>query len=345
MTIPTPSSRSRMMFRSRPFIALLIACIGIASVLAYRSFGPEPAHTPLPGIQAENPGGFLSRLSLIPSAWRKRSLVSVIIENHERARPYHQGLEDALMIFEMPVEGFITRFNVLYDLKKLPKLIGPVRSLRPYFLDAFLPWGPPQIHAGGSPEAFARVQEIGIVFAVNGLAHDKEFMRDDGIAAPHNLFIDDKGLESLLTNATAKTLRWPPYHVGAAPSGSGALKISINLLNITNNISYAYDFFTQSYERTNGFTVSRAQPKNVLLLEIPVTNIGSFGRLEISVTGEGKALLFRSGTVQHGRWKKRSTDQWFTFEDKHGQPLVFAQGLTWITAQPTLERVKWEDSL
>ena len=52
----------------------------------------------------------LSRLSLLPFGKRQRNLMSVIIENHESARPYHQGLEKALVIQEYPVEGFITRF-------------------------------------------------------------------------------------------------------------------------------------------------------------------------------------------------------------------------------------------
>ena len=81
------------------------------------------------------PPQFLLRLSLFPSATRKRSLVWVIIENHENARPYHQGLEKALFVEEFFVEGMITRFLAMFDTADLPPFIGPVRSLRPYFVD------------------------------------------------------------------------------------------------------------------------------------------------------------------------------------------------------------------
>lgn len=335
-----------MHFRSRSFIVPFLAVILIASVALYRglSSDTDSLHT-IPAVQGENPGGFLSRLSLLPMGKRKRELVSVMIENHDAARPHHAGLEDALLIWEFPVEGFITRFSVLFDANDLPDRIGPVRSLRTYFLDALLPWAPPQIHAGGSPESFDRIAQIGTVFAVNGLGHPDDFFRDEEIPAPHNLFVESASVEKLIADATPKILRWPPYETGAAQSNSGALKIKIDLLNPTNNISYAYDFFTQSYERANGASISRARPKNVLLLEIPVTDIGEFGRLVIPMLGRGSALLFRNGTVERVTWRKNSENQWFTFEAENGEPLVFAQGLTWITVQPTLGRVEWRDAL
>lgn len=335
-----------MDLRSRSFVVPLLAVILIASVAVYRAYSSETNSTPMiETVHGENPGGFLSRLSLLPMGKRKRELVSVMIENHEEARLHHEGLEDALLIWEFPVEGFITRFNVLFDANDLPEQIGPVRSLRPYFLDALLPWAPPQIHAGGSPEAFDRIAEIGTVFTINGLGFPDEFLRDEDVPAPHNLFVAGDAVEKLIKEATPKILRWPPYDTGAAQSGSGALKIKIDLLNPTNNITYAYDFFTQSYERTNGATVSRARPKNVLVLEIPVADIGEFGRLDIPVLGKGDALLFRNGTVERVTWRKNSENQWFTFETENGEPLVFAQGLTWVTVQPMLSRVTWKNSL
>src|SRR3989338_144301 len=335
-----------MDLRSRSFVVPLLAVILIASVAAYRAYSSETNSTPMiETVHGENPGGFLSRLSLLPMGKRKRELVSVMIENHEEARLHHEGLEDALLIWEFPVEGFITRFNVLFDSNDLPEQIGPVRSLRPYFLDALLPWAPPQIHAGGSPEVFERIAEIGTVFTINGLGFPDECLRDEDVPAPHNLFVAGDAVEKLIKEATPKILRWPPYDTGAAQSGSGALKIKIDLLNPTNNITYAYDFFTQSYERTNGATVSRARPKNVLVLEIPVADIGEFGRLNIPLLGKGDALLFRNGTVERVTWRKNSENQWFTFETENGEPLVFAQGLTWVTVQPMLSRVTWKNSL
>src|SRR3989338_1831670 len=67
---------------------------------------------------------------------RSRPTVAVMIENHQEARPEHQWLEGALLIEEFLVESGITRFAVLFDAEDLPERIGPVRSLRPYFVDA-----------------------------------------------------------------------------------------------------------------------------------------------------------------------------------------------------------------
>lgn len=117
--------------------------------------------------------------------------IAVMIENHEDARPHQKGLEDALMIQEFLVEGFISRFVALFDAQALPSTIGPVRSLRPYFLDGIAPWVRTVFHAGGSPEALDRVKHSGEFYALNLLYFDDEHgsLRDENVAPPHNLFL------------------------------------------------------------------------------------------------------------------------------------------------------------
>ena len=218
----------------------------------------------------------LSRLSLLPFGKRKRNLLSVIIENHEGARPFHQGLGKALIIQEYPVEGFITRFLATFEKENLPPLFGPIRSIRPYFIDTIRPWNTPILFAGGSPEAFEKVASIETLFAVNGLGHPDEFMRDSTIPAPHNLFVDDDGVRKLLRTSTPKRIEWPPYETGPVQSHSGALTIAIDYLNPSHNTRYTYDHFSMSYVRDNGGIISQAQPRNVLLLEIGIASIGEY---------------------------------------------------------------------
>ncbi|MCK5019666.1 MAG: DUF3048 domain-containing protein, partial [Candidatus Peribacteraceae bacterium] len=93
----------------------------------------------------------ISRLPLTSPFSSKISLFAIMVENHEDARRYHLGLEEALLIQEFYVEGFISRFVALFSMDDIPEAIGPVRSIRPYFLDAFFPWSSIIFHAGGSP--------------------------------------------------------------------------------------------------------------------------------------------------------------------------------------------------
>lgn len=286
----------------------------------------------------------LTRLPLIPTRTKDASLIGVIIENHEDARPHHKGLDHALLVQEFFVEGYISRFLVTFDIESLPTNIGPVRSLRPYFVDGALPWVRTFFHAGGSPEALQRVQDGPYIRSFNGLGLPDHFLREDALPAPHNLFLSKENAESLLADVSVKETTWPPYTTGKNPSSIKADDVFINFYNPDHNVRYTYDDWSGAYERTNGTEISEARPTNIVVLEMPVDSIVEFGRLVIDVSGQGKVALFRNGTIQQGTWKKEDSETAFTFEDQNGEPLVFSQGLTWMMVVTTFDRLEWSDS-
>ncbi|MBM3231643.1 DUF3048 domain-containing protein [Candidatus Peregrinibacteria bacterium] len=289
------------------------------------------------------PSLILSRLNLIPFFSGRQPLFAVVIENHEDARPYQRGLSSAVLIQEYMVEGFISRFVALFDERSIPKSIGPVRSLRPYFIDGTMPWGGTVFHAGGSPEAFERAREQEGIQAINGLALPEDFLRDDDIPPPHNLFVPRDRLRHLLEmNRVEKDVTWPPFPVGSPVGASSVTDISVNFFSSLHNISYAFDAFTGTYKRTNGKTVSDAHPHNILFLEVPIDSIGEHGRMFMTLTGKGDALLFHSGKMQEGEWHRKSLDESWTFTTADGEDFLFAKGQIWMTVLPDLERVKWE---
>ena len=63
----------------------------------------------------------------------KRRPIAVMLDNVGDARP-QAGLNDAYMIYEIIVEGNLTRLMALYKEVDL-EMIGPIRSARHYFLD------------------------------------------------------------------------------------------------------------------------------------------------------------------------------------------------------------------
>ncbi len=332
------------------FVLAVICFVGTAFVI-YALSVPRPQN--IQGAKQESTRGrnsrerggisdVLSRLRLLPFGSRERDLFSVIIENHEDARRYQQGLPKALLIQEYPVEGFITRFLATFAVDDVPELLGPVRSLRPYFVETVLPWKTPLLFAGGSPEALERAGNVEGLTAINGLRYPKEFMRDDGIPAPHNLFVDEKAV-LFLVNEHPAHVEWPPYTLGAALRGSGALSIMIDYSNPAHNTVYTFDYFSQGYIRDNGGMTSDTRPRNVLIMEIPVTSISEYGRLWIPLIGQGRAVLFREGRVIQATWKRQNFDAWFTLEQESGSPLLFARGQTWMTVVPAMDRVKWSE--
>ena len=76
-------------------------------------------------------------------------IAAVMVNNITECRP-QRGLSAADMLFEIKVEGGITRFMALFtDYNSIPD-IGPVRSARDQFFRLVLPWQPLYVHIGES---------------------------------------------------------------------------------------------------------------------------------------------------------------------------------------------------
>ena len=269
-----------------------------------------------------------------------RRILAVVMENHEDARSYQRGLTDALFVGEFLVEGFISRFVLLFDLTHVPPSIGPVRSLRPYFLSVIGPWASALLYAGGSPEALEGLRESSVPW-VNLLGVDDAPLRDPAVPAPHNMFLRPEHIRALVGGVARRGIPWPPYRIGPLIAGSGASVIGIQFFNPLHDVVYTYDALQEVYVRRGGAVVEQGKPANVLILEMPIAGEGEYGRLEIHPEGRGRALLFRSGVLQHGFWQ-RMPDGPFQFVDARAEALLFAPGQTWMTVLPTLDRVRWE---
>lgn len=75
------------------------------------------------------------------------------------ARP-QAGLQDAKVVFEAIAESGITRFAAIFQ--DPPAVVGPIRSLRLYYLNWDVPFDCTVVHAGGSEEALKAVKEYGV---------------------------------------------------------------------------------------------------------------------------------------------------------------------------------------
>ena len=86
---------------------------------------------------------------------------AVMINNVGVARQYQSGLQDAYIIYEMIVEGGITRYLALYKDANVDR-IGTVRSARHYYLDYVLENDAIYVHWGGSEFAYSDISKLGI---------------------------------------------------------------------------------------------------------------------------------------------------------------------------------------
>ena len=81
----------------------------------------------------------------------KQAVTAIMIENSPDARP-QSGVKQAGIVYEAIAEGGITRFLTLHQQDK-PQMIGPVRSLRMYYVDWLAPYNASIAHVGGSAAA------------------------------------------------------------------------------------------------------------------------------------------------------------------------------------------------
>ncbi len=120
------------------------------------------------------------------------------------ARP-QVGLNQAGVVFEAIAEAGITRFAAVYQ-NPTSAVIGPIRSLRMYYLEWDTPFDCTIVHAGGSAEAIAAAADG----SHRDLTESTEYMWRDYSAyrAPNNLFTSPNLLKKFNDNKgyTSSTL-------------------------------------------------------------------------------------------------------------------------------------------
>lgn len=283
-------------------------------------------------------------LSCVLSACASRpvetSYVGVMVDNHQVARPYQRGLDEAAWVQEQFAEGGITRFEAVFDVENFPASVGPVRSVRSYFIDGVAPTVASIFHIGGSPEALERLAAKGAVPSFNAIHFDRFFAYDDVAPAPHHRFLTREGFDELFARVEAPLKAAFPFPRGAFAPDESASSIAIDMHSDVHDVSYSFDPRSGTYVRRNRGARQASTPSNVLVLGTDIAVTGDLGRLSIRTTGSGPALLFRDGGVQRGEWSK-DDGSFYAFTDGEGKRLGFRDGQVWMIVLDDLGRVTW----
>ena len=151
---------------------------------------PEPTYTnPLTGLASE-------------TDLTEARPYAVMINNIRKSTP-QKGIAQADMIFEIPVEGNITRLMGIYQDFKGVDVIGSIRSARPYFIDIARGFDAIYIHAGGSDDAYALLKSSGITYIDGTNGTSATFFRDqqrmETMGCEHSCMLDVPTVEPYLT--------------------------------------------------------------------------------------------------------------------------------------------------
>jgi hypothetical protein len=284
-------------------------------------------------------------LSMVPLEAKDAPLVAAMIENHVDARAHQEGLREAITVFEMIVEGDITRFMALYRSDHLPDLIGPIRSLRPHFVSIMRFYHPLILHAGGSQFAYDELNHNANLLHHDAIRYDGEtYERDASIEPPHNLFLRKAPLLSVLEKQNPSPVSLPLFETSRnePPNGGPARKISLHFGSDEHNVTFSYKPFFGLYIRSIFGSRQQAQPKTIVALETLVDGFNQKGYIPWTQTfGSGKMLIFRDGEVFEGTWQREKNGP-LQFLDLDGNVLPVASGQVWITMLPMLSMVSWE---
>lgn len=279
---------------------------------------------------------------LVAKSIADRWPLAVIVENHPDARP-QSGLQAADIVYEALAEGGITRFLAIFHCQDVEE-IGPVRSLRPYFLTWASEWRALLAYIGGSPTALSLVNKMP-VYNLNQFFNSQYYWRDKKRVAPHNVYTSTAKLLTAakekfsLENYSTEAYKFKKENL---PVEAKHQKIEINYSFAQFKVVWEYSPDQNLYLRYQGgkpfkdkLSDNQITAKNVVVMWVKTypEESGS-SRLKMDLVGEGKAYVFSGGSLIEGVWRKKANTSPTLFYDKNGNQIEFTEGNIWIQVVP-----------
>lgn len=273
---------------------------------------------------------------------------AIMINNVEGARKLQSGLQDAYMVYELMVEGGITRYLALF-LDQTTERIGSIRSARHYYLDYALENDAIYVHHGYSPQAREDWSKLGVDrIEVNESTtgwRDKSASKTYEFTLFTNIEKLGKGIRSkrternkdLLLNYSVDNIDISQME-GAIPAN----KIDIKYSNNTTT-NYKYDTDNNIYLRSvnnksqNDYvTGKQLTVKNIIVYKVKYSNIqgDDKGRQTIDNVGNGTGYYISNGYAVPITWKKDSRSSATIYKYNNGKEIQVNDGNTFIQIIP-----------
>lgn len=343
--------KKKKMKKSSKTILLLLLVLVLASCgyFGYRYFfkGEE-----VPFLDLKEPAPEKPKVQIIDEDSKSRPY-GVMVNNIAVARNYHSGLQDAYLVYEMIVEGGITRLYALF-LDTDTTRIGPVRSARPYYLDYAMENDAYFVHWGFSEQAKSDINTYHIQ-NINGLYKAQYFWRDTSlnVATEHTAFTSMEKLKQAPDDLGYRKTREKDFLLDYSvdeilfdeESSQVANEILIPYSNGTKT-SYVYDEENKVYKRyVNGevhkdyVTKEQYTVKNIITYQVKNTSLDSYGRQKLDNVGSGTGYYISNGKAIPIRYEKKSRDAQTKYTYLDGTELVVNDGNTWIQIQPENQKL------
>lgn len=324
-------------------LVIILLGAGIAWAVVATQPSPKLDRTPIKVSKKTPPPVYYSPLTgmkVADKATTEQAVTAIMIENSPDARP-QSGIKQAGIVYEAIAEGGITRFLAVYQESK-PQLIGPVRSVRMYYVDWAAPYNASIAHIGGSAAALAEVRN-GNYRDIDQFFNAGSYWRASDRAAPHNVYTSFEKLDALNQSKGYTTSSFNGFtrQNGKPATTSNATSVDIDISSTWYNTHYDYDVSSNTYLRSAGGEASndreegRIGPAVVIAMRVDMSKIFEDGwRENITTTGTGSAVVFQNGVATEVTWRKNSRTEPLQFENAAGKPIALNRGQTWIAAVP-----------
>lgn len=274
---------------------------------------------------------------------------AVMINNLGVARPLQSGLQDAMIIYEMIVEGGLTRYMAVFQDQNTER-IGSIRSARHYFLDYALENDAIYVHHGNSPQAAADFKTLNIdrisVDASKTGWRDKSL----NVSTEHTLFTSIAKLNNGVGNKRKTRNKDFLLNYSETPidlsTKEGAIKANNIEITYSGSVktSYEYDESAQNYKRsvngkahTDYVTKKQYTFKNIITYQVSNTSLNDGSgkdRQTLDNIGSGEGYYITNGYAIPITWSKSSRSSQTVYKYKDGTEIDVNDGNTFIQIQP-----------
>ena len=281
----------------------------------------------------------------------KKRPYAVMINNHHAAWP-QSGLSQAYLIYEIMVEGGITRMFALYTQDVNVEKIGSVRSARHNYIDYAQENDAILVHFGSSNIAEAQFPQFKQDHIDGNYTDSSYFYRDRnlGRSLEHTAFTTSDNIKSAIQNKGLRNERNKDYLLNYVTKEVDLSKIDDS--KTANNVSIKYSYYqTSTYEydsdnkyynrlmggvkHTDLVTGEQYHFKNIIVYSVQYDTVDNQGHQDLKNIGSGEGYYITNGYAVPITWEKKSRTDATVYKYKNGSEIEVNDGNTFIQIYPT----------
>lgn len=289
--------------------------------------------------------------------------IALMVDNNVNAWS-QSGINSAYIVYEIIVEGLETRLMPVFKGAPDDLVVGPVRSVRHYYLDYMNENDAICSHLGQSPQAESDIK-IYKMNDINGQDYDTGkartasslFWREKHKKAPHNAYTSIGSLKQIakqkgfkLTSSKNSVLNYSENEINIE-STTVANTIIIPYAN-NHKVKYVYNNETNRYTRYSKGKLQKdeATGEDITTKNIIITFVYNYtlddgedkGRQNINNVGQANGYYITNGKATPILCKKDSRTEQTKYLYHDGTEVIVNDGNTFINIVPIDADVKFE---